>query len=216
MADPSHSERPSPDVPVFRALLLGRTRYTRWLLFLLIPLLAVAAPPDGRREWVHEASEVFGVISLVICLLGRVWSSVYVAGRKSHELVMLGPYSITRNPLYVFSFIGVIGIACLSEMATLLLVAPVAFALYYIVVVRREEGHLAHLHGAAYANYVRRVPRWWPRFSAWRDIAVLEVSPRLIARHLRDTSLFFLGYLLFEGTEYLRELGFLIPLFRVP
>ena len=64
--------------------------------------------------------------------------------------------------------------------------------------------------------YVRSVPRWLPRLSEWRDVPTLEVQPRLIAIHLRDSALFFLAFLFFELCELMRSLDALPSLFHVP
>ena len=45
-----------------------------------------------------------GLLLLLVACIGRIWCASYVAGRKDRELVDKGPFSITRNPLYFFSF----------------------------------------------------------------------------------------------------------------
>jgi protein-S-isoprenylcysteine O-methyltransferase Ste14 len=213
---PSPSAARAVAAPASAVLIAKRPRYTRWLVLALCPLVAVSSPLAGRPEWLAELFESLGIICLVVCLVGRGWASVYVAGRKNHELVVLGPYSIVRNPLYVFSFIGVLGIGLVSGMMTLLLAAAVAFAAFYRVVVRREEAYLAGLHGGRFARYAHSVPRWFPKFSAWRDVPALEVQPRLIAIHLRDSGLFFLAYLFFEMRDLMQALGMLPALVHLP
>ncbi len=207
---------PSPAPADARPLLKRRTRYTRWLVVAIVPLLAVSAPPADRPDWTHELLEVVGIVALVVCLVGRVWCSVYIAGRKGHELVTHGPYAVVRNPLYVFSFVGLVGVGLISEMLSLLALAALVFIVYYRRVVAGEEAYLAALHGEAFGRYVARVPRWWPRFSAWRDVEALDVRPRLIAFHLRDSSLFFLSFLFFELTEFLHDAGIVPVLLHLP
>ena len=119
-------------------LLKNRPRHLRALALVVIPIIALASPGE-HPEWMNELAEVLGVVCLVVCLVGRGWASIYVAGRKNQELVTVGPYSVVRNPLYVFSFIGVVGIGLISEMMALLAVAVVAFAVSFHLVVRREE-----------------------------------------------------------------------------
>jgi len=199
-----------------RSLLKGRPRHLRWLVLALLPIAALTSPTLGRPEWMHEIFETLGVTCLVACLVGRGWASVYVAGRKNQELVTAGPYSVVRNPLYVFSFIGVVGIGLLSEMMTLLALAVIVFVLYHRTVVGREEKYLAGIYGDVYARYVAAVPRWFPAIRRWCDIDTLEVRPRLIARHLRDSGLFFLAFLFFEVCEYGREIDLITPFFYVP
>jgi protein-S-isoprenylcysteine O-methyltransferase Ste14 len=192
-----------------------RHRYSRWLLLLFFPLLAFLGPISSYPVWMDELAESLGISFLVVCLIGRGWTSIYVAGRKNDELVTVGPYSVVRNPLYVFSFIGLVGIGMLSEMVTLLIVAVVLFVLYYRRRVRHEEAILVGIHGDKFADYLRSVPRWIPKFSKWRDADKLEVDPRVLLRQFRDTSVFFLAFIFFELCEYLREIG-LQPLIQLP
>src|SRR5438874_6144411 len=53
--------------------------------------------------------EVVSFLILLTAAFGRIWSAAYISGRKNHELVVDGPYSLTRNPLYFFSFLGYLG-----------------------------------------------------------------------------------------------------------
>lgn len=75
-------------------------------------------------------------------------------------IVTTGPYSITRNPMYV----GLIGV---YAGASLLLDTWWAFALLPVVVltidravIQREERYLASAFGSDYAAYRARVRRW--------------------------------------------------------
>ncbi len=193
-------------------LVKNRTRHTRWLGLALLPLI-VFVQPLWMPEWLNKTLDVIGVLCLVACCFGRIWCSVYVGGRKNRELVDIGPYSVVRNPLYVFSFIGVIGIALLSKMATVLILAPLIFALYYRVVVARE---LLAKHGEGYRAYLRNVPRWLPQWSLWKDAQTVATNPKVVASHLLDCSAFFLALVLFEGLDIVNGLERLPILLRLP
>lgn len=196
--------------------LAGRTRHTRWLGFLLAPLLAVSAPSEAWPEWVREFFEMLGIAALLACFVGRIWSSIYVGGRKGVALVTIGPYSLVRNPLYVSSFLGVVGVFSLGGMIVPLVVAMLIFALYYRMVVAQEETHLAATHGEAFADYAARVPRWIPSLRHYQDVETLEVRPHVIIAHLRDGSVFFVAFLLFETVQMLQASGILPVLLRIP
>jgi protein-S-isoprenylcysteine O-methyltransferase Ste14 len=194
----------------------NRIRHTRWFILALAALVLVAGPSRGRPEWTSEVLESFGIVCLLICLIGRGWTAIYVSGRKNSELVQIGPFSVVRNPLYVFSFIGVIGIGLISQMITFLLAAALVFGVYYAVVVRNEETYLRTLYGRDFDAYCKRVPRWFPRFSVWQDTSRVSVEPRAVLVHLRDSSLFFFAFFFFEMMEYLRNFGGVVPLFYLP
>src|ERR1041384_2965565 len=100
-------------------------RQRRLLLAALILVLGsiLVAGASLQPEDTHDRIEAYGVMLIMIGIGGRLWSTLYIGGRKSAELVRTGPYSITRNPLYLFSSIAAAGagaqmgsyvVACLS------------------------------------------------------------------------------------------------------
>jgi len=54
-------------------------------------------------------------------------------------------------------------VASHSWISTLLLAAYLA--IFYPVVIRREQGELKTLYGAAFVEYASQVPAFWPRLS---------------------------------------------------
>ena len=91
----------------------------------------------------------------------------YAAGhlRKHKQLATSGPYAFTRNPLYLGSVLLAAGfsVASHSRISTALLAAYLA--VFYPVVIRREQTELEMLYGAAFVEYASRVPAFWPRVS---------------------------------------------------
>ena len=63
---------------------------------LVFALLFVRSQSTGHM---HEYIEAFGISLIVAAILGRMWCTLYIGGRKSAEIVQTGPYSMTRNPL---------------------------------------------------------------------------------------------------------------------
>jgi len=72
----------------------------------LTGLTLVSQSTTGLESQMHEGVEAVGLAAIVFAIVGRAWCSLYIGGRKKAEIVSRGPYSITRNPLYVFSFFG--------------------------------------------------------------------------------------------------------------
>ncbi|MBU1383312.1 MAG: isoprenylcysteine carboxylmethyltransferase family protein [Alphaproteobacteria bacterium] len=150
---------------------------------------------DGR--W-HEAVESIGLAAIALSIVGRAWCTLYIGGRKKAEIVDRGPYSISRNPLYVFSFIGAFGIGAQSGSLTIAVAFVAAAMLVFHVTVGRQEDFLLRAFGADYARYVARTPRFWPRFSLWRDTDELTIRPSLFLLTIRDGLVFLLAIPLFE------------------
>ena len=106
------------------------------------------------------------VCGVGIALLGLLLRG-YAAGhlRKHKQLATSGPYAFTRNPLYLGSVLLAAGfsVASHSWISTALLAAYLA--VFYPVVIRREQTELETLYGAAFVEYASRVPAFWPRLS---------------------------------------------------
>lgn len=70
----------------------------------LIALSVVSQSIGGVDGPWHESVEAIGLAAIVLSIVGRAWCTLYIGGRKKAEIVDRGPYSISRNPLYVFTF----------------------------------------------------------------------------------------------------------------
>ncbi|OYX58605.1 MAG: isoprenylcysteine carboxyl methyltransferase [Brevundimonas subvibrioides] len=188
------------------------------LLVAILGVVALSAISQtiGGETVLHEGLETVGIAAIVLCIVGRAWCSLYIGGRKKAEIVDRGPYSITRNPLYVFSFLGAFGMGAQTGSATIaglfLLIAVLVFA----ATVKREEAWLAQAFGSTYAAYVGRTPRFWPDLSKWRDREVIEVRPRFFLTTLGDGLIMLLAFPLFEGLEHFQTIGWIKVLFSLP
>lgn len=82
---------------------------------------------------------------------------------KAEGLVTTGPYAISRNPVYVATWFGLIGWAlCLPQVAILL---PLAlWALLYVIAPFLEEPWLQEQFGAPFDAYMAKTPRFIWRF----------------------------------------------------
>ena len=205
MADPHHLRR----VQLIRKGVLA-------LAIAAVVALAAISQSLGGETPLHERLETFGIALIALCVVGRAWCSLYIGGRKKAEIVNLGPYSISRNPLYVFSFMGAFGMGAQTgsvTIATLFLL--IAVGVFYLTV-RQEEAWLEGAFGESYRAYMARTPRFWPDFSKWRDTDTLEGKPVFFLTTLRDGLAFFLAVPLFEALERAQEVGWVHILFSLP
>ena len=192
---------------------MSHTRVAAIGLALLLPFLQSMW---GVESVAHEAVEWVGYLFVLVGVFGRVWCSLYIGGRKNYELIDIGPYSMVRNPLYVFSFIAVTGVALTTGMITVALLVQALFVAYYRFVIDREETALRDAYGAPYADYLQRVPRWLPRPGLWREPGELTVQPRFLYLTLRDIGWIVLLFPLVEAIDALQASGWLPVLLRLP
>ena len=164
----------------------------------LIAVSIVSQSIGGVDSRWHEAVEAIGLAAMVVAIVGRAWCTLYIGGRKKAEIVDRGPYSISRNPLYVFSFIGAFGIGAQSGSLTIAAAFVAIAMLVFHFTVLREEAFLLREFGDSYARYQARTPRFWPRFSRWRDADELTIRPSLFLLTIRDGLVLLLAIPLFE------------------
>ncbi|MGB2672828.1 MAG: methyltransferase [Candidatus Acidiferrum sp.] len=136
--------------------------FTRWRVRLSYPLAILVlwfARPIPR-------SILWGAPVGLLGLLLRARAAGHL--HKQEVLTVTGPYAYTRNPLYLGSAILTLGaaIATYSWISAIFLCAY--FALFYSVVMRREEEELRRHHGAAFDEYARAVPLFFPRLTPVR------------------------------------------------
>ncbi len=108
------------------------------------------------------------VLSGALVGLIGLWLRAYAAGylHKQEVLTVTGPYAYTRNPLYLGSAILALGVGIATRSWVSLSILSVYFALFYSIVMRREEKELHLRHGAAFEEYARAVPLFIPRFTS--------------------------------------------------
>lgn len=105
-----------------------------------------------------------GVGIAILGLLVRGYAAGYL--RKHKQLAVSGPYAYTRNPLYLGSVFLAVGFSVASHSWISTLLLTVYLAIFYPVVIRREQAELSRSYGAAFVEYASQVPVFWPRFSS--------------------------------------------------
>jgi protein-S-isoprenylcysteine O-methyltransferase Ste14 len=182
-----------------------------WIVLLLFTesRWRVSAPGFYTLIW------ALGLVLILVCIMGRTWCTLYIGGLKKRQLVTLGPYSVTRNPLYAFTIIGAAGIgAQTGSLLTALLAGGFALAVF-TVVVTREEGFLASAFGADFAGYAAKVPRFLPDFAQWQEADELLVRPRLVRQTFLDACVFLLAVPVTGLMDWVREVAGL-PILQLP
>jgi protein-S-isoprenylcysteine O-methyltransferase Ste14 len=113
---------------------------------------------DVRDPWTAGG---VGLVALGVAL--RSWAAGILL--KDRELTTTGPYALIRNPLYVGSFLMLLGFCILLNAAHLVWLILLPLLALYVVKVRQEEQLLARLFPSDWPGYMQRTPRFlpWPR-----------------------------------------------------
>jgi protein-S-isoprenylcysteine O-methyltransferase Ste14 len=177
-----------------------------WTLFAIIIATVIFSPPPVERNHLSEFVEILCYLLVAVATMGRLWCGIYVFGRKSDELCLDGPYSICRNPLYLFSFIGGMGVVMASNHILLMIVFVAISCFYYFMVVKSEEKRLLRLFGHEYEIYCSKVMRFRPNFRNHWSREKLEVNPKLIFHAMVKNMWFFWLLFTLEIIETLKRI----------
>ena len=134
----------------------------------------------------------YSLIGLVFVLIGEIirMSAVSHAGGRTRttkvgapSLCTSGPYSRTRNPLYLGNVIIYGGVCLLSGgpyLVEMLSITLIYFIIQYTLIISLEEETLTTLFKDDYLTYCKNVPRLFPQLISWQEIPVNNNSLSLL------------------------------------
>ena len=188
----------------------------RLLAVALVFLVAITDPIWREHPFVFGVIQLTGAALVVGAVLGRLWSTLYIGGRKNTALITTGAYSITRNPLYFFSTIGSVGIG--FGFGSLLLGAGTGVVVGTILYMtaRGEAALLRSKFTSRYDLYAARVPLFWPNPAIYHDARESIFLPSSLKRATADSLLFMLVIPIGQLAGLLRQAGLLPSLISLP
>lgn len=192
-----------------------RLRLTLFYFVALVVAAAVCAPRLVGPPWL-AGLRIGALLPVALACLGRIWCSVFIAGRKDTAIVDAGPYAVSRHPLYSLSFVGGLGLALATGSITLVALTALVLAVLFGGAARREERWLGGHHRDDWSRYAAATRRWWPDFSKWSVPAAATVHPAVLWKAFVDAGAFILLYALLLAAITLREAGVLPTLVHLP
>lgn len=94
----------------------------------------------------------------------RAWAAGHLA--KNQRLAISGPYSYTRNPLYLGTLLAAMGLAGAARSWGLAALFFVLFLCVYLPAIELEEQHLLKIL-PGYPEFAARVPLLVPRWPSY-------------------------------------------------
>jgi protein-S-isoprenylcysteine O-methyltransferase Ste14 len=177
--------------------------------FAIYTALIVATAIVGGRQlpaWLYYFMSIAGFVCVALACLGRIWSSLFIAGHKDAQLVTTGPYAQCRHPLYACSILGALGLGLTSKslLLTVLVVALIAALVVYAATC--EEQFLADAFPEQFKDYLAATPNmWWPRGKPVLP-EHLDVRPAVFWKAFLDAGSFFLLWLLVAAAAEFRRI----------
>jgi protein-S-isoprenylcysteine O-methyltransferase Ste14 len=148
----------------------ARVRFPPPLVFLLA-ILAGAGVGRLRAPSVPADATIRIAIGLVVvamgvALIGAARIRFVRTGqapapwKPSPELILDGPFRLTRNPMYVGLTLVTIGLGVAFDELWISAAAPLALLVVHFIAVLPEERYLTQKFGEPYEDYRRRVRRY--------------------------------------------------------
>jgi protein-S-isoprenylcysteine O-methyltransferase Ste14 len=137
--------------------------FARGSAFAAAPLFAMT---DPVLRWIAAFVAVLALAGTIRCWLrmGDDWRmDVGLDGQGT--LITDGPFARIRHPIYALSILLMLCTLVIVPTAPMLVIAAVHIALMNMKA-RNEERHLLAVHGDAYARYLQRTGRFFPRLTA--------------------------------------------------
>ena len=141
------------------------------LAFIALPgVFAILVPATWL--WLSSHTELvqpLGLVPLMVGFAALLWCvrDFYVSGKGTlapwtppAELVVVGLYRYSRNPMYIAVTLVLLGWAFAFSSKGLLVYAAAVVLAFHLRVVLGEEPWLARTHGSLWEQYKSRVPRW--------------------------------------------------------
>jgi len=141
------------------------------LAFLALPGIVAFAVPLWWLQSTRNTAIVHpaGLLLLVVGVCALLWCvrDFYVSGKGTlapwsppRNLVVVGLYRYTRNPMYVAVTLILLGWATTFAVRGLFAYTLIVVAAFHLRVILGEEPWLAKTHGPQWDEYAARVPRW--------------------------------------------------------
>ncbi len=108
-------------------------------------------------------------LGMVLVALGeaiRIWAAGHL--RKTKEVTTTGPYAYVKNPLYLGTFLIMVGFCAMASNGWLLVLGTATFLIYYAPFKKKREGGRLREHfGPAWDDYDHAVPDYLPRLTPY-------------------------------------------------
>jgi len=143
---------------------IGKTFF--FLIFLSMPFLTDYYLPV--KDLIRVPYSYIGYFILLAGIFLMYWTSIifkkaenaYELKGKSNKLISSGPFSFSRNPMYLGIVLFLVGLAVILGSLTAFIYPIFLFILLNIFVIPFEERKLEKIYSEDYIIYKNRVRRW--------------------------------------------------------
>lgn len=129
--------------------------YASMLLQIALITLSVFIPFKFGTLWFATGTVVF-----ILSLAAFVWAFHSYVAAPAGKTVTGGIYRWSRNPMYFFFFMGMLGV-CIASASIWLLVIMIPFIIATHFTILGEERYCEKTYGKEYMEYKAKTPRYF-------------------------------------------------------
>ena len=195
-----------------------RLLLSKILLLAIIVILIIAENDINPDSPLYNIFELVGFILVLIGVFGRIWSSLYIEGNKTNNLITEGIYALSRNPLYFFSFLLLLGYCFVIKSMIIVGMALFIWILIYPRTIKHEEEKLLKIHKDEYSNYYNRTPKIIPNFFLFKKTtkgSKIDITINNVERVLVESFGFILFFEIIRFLNYLHYSNILPSFFII-
>ena len=168
----------------------NRILISRLVVTPVVVLILLLTPSITKYPLLNVILEIVGLLIVVVGVLGRIFSSLFMGNNRDQKVVSTGIYATTRNPLYFFSFVGTFGLTLAYGSLIFSVSFLVFFGLYYYKVIKSEEEYLTKHFKGCYTDYKKNTPRFFPNFKLFKiENEYVITSYKSVLKTIIDSSL---------------------------
>jgi len=132
-----------------------------------------------KYEFLDEILDIIGLSLICLGFLLRISSRGYKSedSKGGNFLVVTGPYSFVRNPMYLGIVMIGTGILLFISKWYLVFIFILLFVIRYLPQIKKEEQMLNSRFGSMYQQYCQRVPRLFPNILVFLKEDIRELLP---------------------------------------
>jgi hypothetical protein len=148
--------------------------------------------------------------AFLVSLLGeliQVWS--FASLDKNRSLACRGPYSLTRNPVYIGRFLLLLGVVLAASEIWIIIVFMIIYYFYVTNRVRREERRLLKIFQEEYQSYCSKVKRFTPSFKSANVTSIMYFKLNLFLKNSGHLNLFGFFSILYYMFSYFSDQSFI-------
>jgi len=138
-------------------------------------LTLFSAPLVVAGSWLDLLVNTLAWAVFVTGAAMRFWATLFIGGRKDKILMVDGPYSLCRNPLYVGSLLLMVAVGLFLKSLVFVVALVAVATIYILATVPAEEEYLRARHGEDFDRYCARVSRLVPSLGGFRTAESIEV-----------------------------------------